>query len=107
MKQTPKKSGTTRKSASTHRRSSPQQSERNKNVQNTRTRRKPRPVDSMSGGEPIEILLVEDNDYDAQRTMDALKTGKIRNRVSWVEDGVEAMTFLRRQGAHASAPRPD
>jgi CheY-like chemotaxis protein len=60
-----------------------------------------------SPGEPIEILLVEDTDYDARRTMNALKTGKIRNRVSWVEDGVEAMSYLRRQGTHAAAPRPD
>jgi CheY-like chemotaxis protein len=60
-----------------------------------------------AAGEPIEILLVEDTDYDAKRTMDALKSGKIRNRVRWVEDGVEAMAYLRRQGDHAAASRPD
>src|SRR5262245_44472036 len=60
-----------------------------------------------SVGKPIEILLVEDNDYDAQRTMNALKTGKVRNRVCWVEDGVGAMAYLRRQGSYAAAPRPD
>jgi CheY-like chemotaxis protein len=65
------------------------------------------PTDTPSGGEPIEILLVEDSEYDAQRTMKTLKAGKVRNRVRWVEDGVEAMEFLRRQGAHADAPRPD
>jgi CheY-like chemotaxis protein len=65
------------------------------------------PTDTASGGEPIEILLVEDSEYDARRTMNTLKTGKVRNRVRWVEDGVEAMEFLRRQGAHADAPRPD
>jgi CheY-like chemotaxis protein len=64
-------------------------------------------VDTTSAGEPIEILLVEDNDYDARRTMNALKAGKVRNRVNRVEDGVEAMDYLRRQGAHANAPRPD
>jgi len=57
-------------------------------------------------GEPIEILLVEDRDYDAKRTMNALRTGKIRNRVNWVEDGVEAMAYLRRQGNYQAAPRP-
>ena len=62
---------------------------------------------AASGGEPIEILLVEDKDYDAKRTMNALKEGRVRNRVSWVEDGVEAMAYLRRQGDHAAAARPD
>ena len=78
-----------------------------KTVQKTRTRKKPHSADTASGGEPIEILLVEDTEYDARRTMNALKTGKVRNRVRWVEDGVEAMEYLRRQGAHAEAPRPD
>jgi CheY-like chemotaxis protein len=76
-------------------------------VQKTRTRTKRRPADTESGGEPIEILLVEDTEYDAKRTRNALKTGKVRNRVNWVEDGVEAMEYLRRQGAHAEKPRPD
>ena len=76
-------------------------------MQKTRTRTKRSPTSTASGGEPIEILLVEDTEYDAQRTINALKNGKIRNRVNWVEDGVEAMEFLRRQGAHADAPRPD
>jgi CheY-like chemotaxis protein len=76
-------------------------------VQKTRTRTRRPPADTASGGEPVEILLVEDTEYDARRTMNALKTGKVRNRVSWVEDGVEAMEYLRRQGAHAEAPRPD
>jgi len=62
---------------------------------------------AASAGEPIEILLVEDLDYHAKRTMKALQTGKVRNRVSWVEDGVEAMAHLRRQGNYATAPRPD
>ena len=62
---------------------------------------------AASGGEPIEILLVEDTDYDAQRTMKALKTGRVLNRVNWVEDGVEALAYLRQQAPHASAPRPD
>ena len=56
---------------------------------------------------PIEILLVEDSEYDAQRTMKALKTGKIRNHVCWKEDGDEAMAYLRRQGSYEAAPRPD
>jgi CheY-like chemotaxis protein len=77
------------------------------NVQKTRTRTKRPPADTAGGGKPIEILLVEDTEHDARRTMNALKVGKVRNRVSWVEDGVEAMDYLRRQGAYANAPRPD
>jgi CheY-like chemotaxis protein len=39
--------------------------------------------------------------------MDALKNGRLRNRIAHVEDGVEAMTYLRRKGEYAEAPRPD
>ena len=60
-----------------------------------------------SHGKPIEILLVEDSPDDACLTIEALKDGKVRNRVSHVEDGEEALAFLRQQGVHASAPRPD
>jgi len=62
---------------------------------------------SMNGGWPIEILLVEDNTDEAQLTMDVLREGRIRNQIHWVEDGEEAMAFLRRQGRYADAPRPD
>jgi len=69
---------------------------------------KPRPEPAVGAiGKPIEILLVEDSEYDATRTRNALKSGKVSNSVSWVEDGVDAMAFLRRQGDYAAAPRPD
>jgi len=55
----------------------------------------------------IEILLVEDSPDDADLTVDALRDGRVRNHISVVEDGVEAMAFLRREGKHARAPRPD
>jgi CheY-like chemotaxis protein len=60
-----------------------------------------------NGGQPIEILLVEDEAEPAETTMDALRDGRVRNRVHWVEDGEEAIAFLRRAGRHAAAPRPD
>jgi len=60
-----------------------------------------------NSGKPIEILLVEDNAVEAELTMDTLKDGRVRNRVHWVEDGEEAMAFLRREGPHAAVPRPD
>jgi two-component system, chemotaxis family, response regulator Rcp1 len=56
---------------------------------------------------PIEILLVEDSPSDTELTLEALKDFKVRNHVSVVEDGVQAMEFLRRQGPYAQAPRPD
>jgi CheY-like chemotaxis protein len=56
---------------------------------------------------PIEILLVEDNQDEAELTMETLREGRVRNRVHWVEDGEEALAFLRRDGRHAAAPRPD
>jgi CheY-like chemotaxis protein len=58
-------------------------------------------------GKEIEILLVEDSPGDIRLTIEALKDGKIHNRLSVVNDGVEALAFLRRQGQHAKAPRPD
>ena len=56
---------------------------------------------------PIEILLVEDNSGDARLAMEALKDAKVRNNLRWVQDGVEALAFLRREGEHSTAPRPD
>jgi len=58
-------------------------------------------------GEPIEILLVEDDPVHAALTIGALRRGKVRNRISHVEDGVEAIAFLRREGKYADSPRPD
>src|SRR3990167_9047634 len=55
----------------------------------------------------VEILLVEDNLGDVRLTQEGLREGKIHNHLSVVMDGEEAITFLRRQGNHARAPRPD
>jgi len=58
-------------------------------------------------GRPIEILLVEDNPGDVRLTKEALKDGKVLNKLHVVNDGVEAMAFLRREGKYANAVRPD
>ncbi len=55
----------------------------------------------------IEILLVEDNPGDIRLTQEALKDSKLHNNLSVVEDGVEALAFLRCEGKYAKAPRPD
>ena len=56
---------------------------------------------------PIELLLVEDSEPDVRLTIEALREAKVKNRLWVVEDGVEALEFLRRQGRYADAPRPD
>ena len=56
---------------------------------------------------PIELLLVEDSEPDVRLTIEALREAKVKNRLWVVEDGVEALDFLRQQGRHADAPRPD
>ena len=58
-------------------------------------------------GEPVIILLVEDNPADARLTQEAMKESKIHNKMYHVVDGVEAMAFLRKQGEYAKMPRPD
>ena len=56
---------------------------------------------------PVEILLVEDNAGDVRLTLEALKEGKVRNNLSVARDGVEALSFLKRDGSYAEAARPD
>jgi chemotaxis family two-component system response regulator Rcp1 len=58
-------------------------------------------------GRPIQILLVEDNPGDVRLTIEALKEGKVSNSLSVARDGVEALAFLRREGPHVKAARPD
>lgn len=61
----------------------------------------------MSYIDPIRILLVEDSPGDVRLTIEALKDGKVRNELSVVGDGIEALAFLQREGKYAEAPRPD
>jgi len=56
---------------------------------------------------PVEILLVEDSPSDTDLTIEALKEAKVRNHLSIVDNGMEALEFLRRQGKYQEAPRPD
>lgn len=56
---------------------------------------------------PIEILLVEDNPGDIRLTEEALREGRVRNNLHKVENGVEAMAFLRRRGKYANSAYPD
>jgi chemotaxis family two-component system response regulator Rcp1 len=64
-------------------------------------------MNRWSETKPVEILLVEDSSGDVRLTMEALKEAKVLNNLSVAGDGTEAMAFLKREGAHAKAPRPD
>jgi two-component system, chemotaxis family, response regulator Rcp1 len=56
---------------------------------------------------PVEILLIEDSPSDADLAIEALGQGKILNNLHFVEDGVEAIKFLRRKAPYQAVPRPD
>ncbi len=58
-------------------------------------------------GEPVEILLVEDNPGDVRLTQEVLRDGRVRNNMSVVKDGVDAISFLHQTGEYVGAPRPD
>jgi chemotaxis family two-component system response regulator Rcp1 len=62
---------------------------------------------SKTAKRPIEILIVDDNPGDVRLTLEALKDGKVQNRLHTAHDGVEAIAFLRRKGEYADAPLPD
>lgn len=56
---------------------------------------------------PLEILIAEDSPSDAGLTLEALKRSRVLNNAHRVEDGVELLSFLKREGLHSNAPRPD
>lgn len=60
-----------------------------------------------TASEPIEILLVEDSAPDVRLTIEALKDARVRNHLTVVNDGVEALALLRREGQYREAIRPD
>jgi two-component system, chemotaxis family, response regulator Rcp1 len=64
-------------------------------------------MNSQTAERPIEILIVDDNPGDVRLTVEALKDGKVQNRLHTAQDGMEAIAFLRRKGEYADAPLPD
>jgi len=60
-----------------------------------------------SDAKPIEVLLVEDDPGDTLMIKEAFEDNKVRNRLTCVADGVQALEYLRREGEHTDAPRPD
>ncbi len=58
-------------------------------------------------GDPIEILLVEDNAGDVRLTQEALEEAKVPNRLHVAQDGIAALQFLKKQKPFAGVPEPD
>jgi len=58
-------------------------------------------------GVPIEVLLVEDSPGDVRLTQEAFRDANPSIHLHVASDGVEAMAFLRHEGTHVRAPRPD
>ena len=56
---------------------------------------------------PIEILLAEDNPGDARLTVEGFKDAKVKNNITVVEDGKEALAYLRHEGPYANVALPD
>ena len=64
-------------------------------------------MSNAASGRPVEILLVEDNPGDVDLTRETLLDSKLLNHMSVVNNGVEAMAYLRREGKYVDATRPD
>ncbi len=56
---------------------------------------------------PIEILLVEDNPGDVRLIKEVFKDGRVLNNINVVADGVEAISYLSKEGKHTVRPNPD
>jgi two-component system, chemotaxis family, response regulator Rcp1 len=57
-------------------------------------------------GRTMDVLLVEDNPGDARLAAEAFRNSEVPVKLHTVSDGLEAMLFLRREGAYVRAPRP-
>jgi CheY-like chemotaxis protein len=58
-------------------------------------------------GQPIEVLLVEDDPGDVLLIKEAFEFNKVHNNLNVVNDGEQALAYLRREGEYAKALRPD
>ena len=59
------------------------------------------------GVKPIDVLLVEDDPGDVLMTREAFADHKLKNVLHVVDNGADALTFLRKEGPYGDAPRPD
>ena len=56
--------------------------------------------------EPVELLLVEDNEDDIVLIQEAFADAKLMNVICKVRDGEEAVAYLRREGRYQEVRRP-
>ena len=56
---------------------------------------------------PIEVLLVEDDPGDVLLIREAFADNKVHNTLTVVDDGEQALAYLRGEGPYAGAARPD
>lgn len=56
---------------------------------------------------PAEILLIEDNPGDVELVHEAMRSGRVLNRISVATDGEAALAFLNHAAGFENAPRPD
>ena len=61
----------------------------------------------FAAGRPAEILLVEDNENDVLLTRESFKRSRLAVTIHHVNDGVECMEFLRKEGKFSDAVTPD
>ncbi len=64
-------------------------------------------MSSFRDGKPIEILIVEHNPHDVELVQKILRDVEVKTNMRIAKDGVEALSFLRREGEYANIPRPD
>lgn len=55
----------------------------------------------LDEGKPVEVLLVEDLQEDAELSIRALKKNNLVNDIKWVEDGEEALDYIFGRGEYA------
>jgi len=63
-------------------------------------------MNTQTGQQTLELLLVDDNPGDVRLTREAMKGATLPMHLNVARDGVEALEFLRREGSFANAPRP-
>ncbi len=56
---------------------------------------------------PVEILLVEDSPADIALTEEALKESGLKNTLTIVTDGEQAIEYLSKRGKYKDAESPD
>ena len=64
-------------------------------------------LDSTIQMQPVNVLLVEDNQADADLVFEALKDAKVSINLNIVTDGEKALDYLYQKGKFSNLPRPD